>query len=485
MADKNFEQRVSEQMDDFKVTPSAPVWQHIEAQLRKDKRRRWFFFLLTASILVATGTGLYFSKQQQQTASTVMAENKNEAPVLSVTQKPVEEIKNKTVVLPGADKKESSTMTKEEKPVIADVSSNQKLPAPSISKQKTNSQPETDQVVSKQTAIAPANQSSKNTVAVNKKETKQAAVVPGTAPAYYPQQPTAVVNQTAVDSNIAIQSNTNSQTPNLTVVDSSSASTSKEQLANSTPVILKIDTSVATSPSTKSETKKRKWQTGFQVNAGLADVKETLFPGGEYKSLQADAFTQGNPAGMPGAFAGVTIKEYTVKSSANISLGFVMRKQIFKQSRFATGVQYQFNRFVVNNRIRRDTFSVIQNRLENAFTNETKQSFSLHYIQIPTEIQWHIAKTTKGNLMLGTGLQHHFRFAGTSVTPLFADSSSKANFYQPLLQLTPAYEWKTKTGVMQVGWYFNYGLLPVYQNADKNHWWQTGLRLQYFFQQKK
>ncbi len=59
MPDNSFEHNMSRQMEDFQYPASAAVWQKLEANLQKRKKRRWaiiWFF----SGLVLVGTGLYF-----------------------------------------------------------------------------------------------------------------------------------------------------------------------------------------------------------------------------------------------------------------------------------------------------------------------------------------------------------------------------------------------------------------------------------------
>ena len=53
MADHQFEQKVSQQLADFKLKPSAEVWQQVETQLEEDRKsRRWFFYLPIAALLI-------------------------------------------------------------------------------------------------------------------------------------------------------------------------------------------------------------------------------------------------------------------------------------------------------------------------------------------------------------------------------------------------------------------------------------------------
>ena len=188
--------------------------------------------------------------------------------------------------------------------------------------------------------------------------------------------------------------------------------------------------------------------------------------------------------GSPGGLSGFVLNEYSVRNNLQAGIGYGLRFPVWKQSWFAAGVQYQYSSFTVIDRVRRDTFSAAQNRLVNDFSNETKNNYRFHYLSVTTELQLHIAGTETNSVKLNVGVLHQFRFASTDSLPSFVRNSSNAAFYQPIIQLAPAYEWKTKKGAMQLGWYVNYALSPVYKNSPNNNWWQTGLRLQYWFKTK-
>ena len=46
MQENEFEKRVQQKMDELKIAPSDAVWQKIEPQIRKEKRRRWLLIFL-------------------------------------------------------------------------------------------------------------------------------------------------------------------------------------------------------------------------------------------------------------------------------------------------------------------------------------------------------------------------------------------------------------------------------------------------------
>src|SRR5262245_36201841 len=61
MAENEFEKNVRREMDEFKVQPTAEVWERIKGRISQNKRRRRiFFFVLFSSIaLILAGYGVY------------------------------------------------------------------------------------------------------------------------------------------------------------------------------------------------------------------------------------------------------------------------------------------------------------------------------------------------------------------------------------------------------------------------------------------
>ena len=477
MADRNFEQEVQQQMEQFKLHPSKEVWLKVDAQLRKDKRRRWFFILVsTIALLGIVGGIMYTSEQKQPVLQQIIS-----MPNQSITKT---DDNNKTPSLVPA----GSATPSQEKKAIPDepITVKQNISTAALTKNS-------DLIKKDETAFV---KNKKEPLAISQtatpKKTNKAVVqqptdntTKGSVIVFFPpsKRKTAAVAEKQDTSEVLLllpQSPINSQSI-VNTKDSSSFSIAAQQ-----PIAYKKNDSTSVTSSIPAPPKeKRKWQRGIQFNLGLADIVESILPGSEYKRAESiPYFSQGGITGVPNTISGITVSEYNVTSSITIVASYLLRKKVFKQSLFVTGIQYQYNQFTVNQRISRDTFSVAQNRLVNDFSNEQTTSYSFHYISIPTELQWHLAKTTKGNIMLGTGLLHSFRLSSTDGLPAFISNSSGPAFYQPIVQLTPSYEWTAKKSAMQLGWYFNYGVLPVYNNSSKNHWWQTGLRLQLFFNKK-
>lgn len=100
----SFEKKVQEKLDELKLTPSAPVWEKIELQIKEEKKRRrgllWFPFLIILfsgatwwllgggeekGAAVPSATLSPSDKAQSSTHDAVIAEQKKEVPFIHVT----------------------------------------------------------------------------------------------------------------------------------------------------------------------------------------------------------------------------------------------------------------------------------------------------------------------------------------------------------------------------------------------------------------
>jgi hypothetical protein len=59
MQEQNFEKQVKQKMEELSLTPSEPVWEKVEEQIRKKRDRRRFFFWLPLTVLLVGG-GVWF-----------------------------------------------------------------------------------------------------------------------------------------------------------------------------------------------------------------------------------------------------------------------------------------------------------------------------------------------------------------------------------------------------------------------------------------
>ena len=100
MQENEFEKRLQEEMGEFRLRPSDDVWNKIEVEIRKKKRRRVVFFIFLLAGLSLMGYTGYFltSTTKKNLAEQVIAttdknilDQKNEEPAEADAQKSIPE----------------------------------------------------------------------------------------------------------------------------------------------------------------------------------------------------------------------------------------------------------------------------------------------------------------------------------------------------------------------------------------------------------
>lgn len=466
MEDKQFEQKVSLEMDSFKLKPSEAVWQNVEAQLKEDKkRRRWVLLLLFAGLLVGGGAAVYLTSgnsntttvTQQSTSKTSDTEVQQQVPANSN----IESNNQPSVINKTAD----STV------VVAEKNINEVVAK----------QPSTKPVQSVLTTQVKAKRSSlsQSSALLKTKDNKQTnGLVNNNEPVVVIE--TKTQTQTATADTTAGTQTKNEEIKTVIFTEETTATTT----ANNDSAVVK------TSSTTTVDTAviKKKWQLGFQLNAGIAQIRETILPGGMYATADASPLYGNN--GAPGGATRITVNQFAIKPSLQFGAGLVLRHTIFKKHSFVTGLQYQYSCYIVLQKQRVDSFVQTTSSFSTVMNSESRARFTTHSIAVPLDVEWKIASTAKGMFRLGTGLQQWFSIASAQQgNPSSFRYSNTANNtvqqvrWQPVLELAPAYEWGVKKQTSQLGLYFNYGLRPVYRTAAnaKDYWWQTGLRYRFYF----
>ena len=480
MADHQFEQKVSQQLADFKLKPNAEVWQQVEKQLEEDrKRRRWFFYLPIAALFI--GGLLYAVWPEDKPAkenvavqsatnnsiTTTVVTNSNKSPL---TKEPSS---TTTVNETGFSEKEVENSLQAQAKKNQPIQHNNNITRPGRQNLKTTN---TNTV-----AVTTKEQTSKDEVVAHKKTDQKETAVENNAVVVDATQTEQKNDSVLVDHPILSKADTvQSNETAATVVDSINAKPSEQA-----PII-----------------SKRKWQLGLNISVGTSDIRGSLFPGSGTKSLYfSDAFA--SPNSNNGGLGGVTRivqYEYTVRPALEFGAGVILRKPFKKRNTFVTGLQYQYSSYSVTQRQRIDTFILANNYFSNISIKERKAQFRMHALNVPLEMELKIADIKKGKLLFNAGIHNWFilsstqtdtlsafRYAAESSRNAYASGGSptaketKATAWQPQLYLSPAFEWRGKKISSQLGAYLNYGLRRAYQSSSKDYWWQTGIRYRIYF----
>ncbi len=487
-------------MADFKLKPSADVWQRVESQIQEDrKRRRWFFILPIAALLL--GVTLYavwpiHTNTQPEAVATLnntTAEKTQPYQTdssLTITPSSTQTTKEKTKQV-AAVKEQTKAQSTEDRSEIVAINETKETAEEKQSVQQQQQKPTaTQQSV---TVTKSRKEKIKRTSTTTKENDAVAAETKPVVAHLNPTEIVTVTTQQPADSVVAVT--TTNTTTNKTTAD---VVHEKDSAAASTDIAV-TDTTAAKLPVPQITIPKPKLQWGFQVNAGVSDIRESLFPGGMMKAETVSYFGGGFNNQPATNISRITRYEYAVKPSMHFGAGFILRKPFQKKHAFVTGLQYQYSSYTVTQLQKVDTFLTANNFFSNLSTDEKRSGFQMHTISVPLEMEWKLASFKKGRLLFNTGLLQNFtiasaqtdalysfRYAATTDRSSFGPSSglgsgittgiTKATVWQPMLSLSPSYEWTSKQSSSQLGLYFNYGLRPAYKASETDYWLQAGVR---------
>ncbi|HEY0749958.1 MAG TPA: hypothetical protein VGD26_02305, partial [Chitinophagaceae bacterium] len=80
MQEQNFEKQVQQKMEELNLTPSAPVWQKVNEEIRKKKDRRRLILWLFLFLLVGGGTVTWLVMDKPAKESIATSPVKEQAP---------------------------------------------------------------------------------------------------------------------------------------------------------------------------------------------------------------------------------------------------------------------------------------------------------------------------------------------------------------------------------------------------------------------
>ncbi len=484
MADHQFEQKVSQQLADFKLKPSAEVWQQVEEQLQEDKRRRrWFIFLPVAALLVG---GLLYAvwPEEASTNTNVTVQQSNSENNTTATQQ------NTTPLTKTGSSNNSTEQPAVEEKTFEGVISGKANPADIVVQQQPA--PAKEVIERKK-----QKNSNGNAVAIVEAKPKESSVdfVISKEDSIAKQKETIAESTTKIDQ----QTESVQQTDSLL---STEPLVNKTDAVDSNKAPLVVDSSVVVSSPSKPTITKRKWQFGLHVNTGISDIRGSLFPGSGFKSSSfsyRDYSTGGSGNGGQVGVTRIVQYEYSIMPSTHFGAGILLRKPFKKRNALVTGLQYQYSSYSVTQRQRIDTFILANNYFSNISTKEKTVQFRMHALNVPLELELKIADIKKGRLLFAAGIHNWFVVSSTQTDTLSAfrytataersasygsavnAKETKATTWQPQLCLSPSFEWKGKSMSSQLGLYLDYGLRPAYKSTSKDYWWQMGIRYRMYF----
>ncbi len=462
MQNSEFEKKVQQKMEELKFTPADAVWQKVEAELPKEKKRRWIVFLLLFAGLAA-GSFL-FMNQYKNNDKKILAEN-------NTTKK--NDLQNS--ITPGKGKTVSDT---------AAVLKNESLNIVTDDNSKQNSKLSSLQIKIKQADVIALNNEHKENLA--EKNNKRLKIKGKTGVTIKNPSPASVNEEVIANETVNIVSD--NTVKNTFPDDTASLPINNLKDVIGEPEIKKIETTAATEfkidtvlPSSSKKIEKKinnlKWQYGIYLATGISNVKNSLFSNAPVFS---DRFANAILASPPNP----QVAAMTVNPSKAIafSVGLYAQKNINDRLKLTTGVNYfyQSNSIRTGSRVDSMTnynYDVNKNIAADYYYktgNSASYKNKFHLIEMPFLFQYKLLK--KSSLYIDGGPSVAFLINSNAL--VYNSNSSgyftdRAIFNKLLFSINAGagidLAQKTKMP-FSVGYRFNYGIVSVTKKSfGKQH----------------
>ena len=442
----NFERQVKDKMDELTFVPTAPVWEHIEKQIRAKKDRRRFLLWLPLIVLV-TGTGTWLLRNGQ-TNKGERASTNIQMHYMKVTEAPINNPESSRGMKHGSDSNLSANST------IPFVHNSQKL-----ANKKTNrngSSTKSDDVYSRGNREINTDKPQAQQVytflkeeQANEYNTKGNDLKPPTPyiPARILYEPGFSFLKDTVKARLIINDK-------AIIVDSPLVKTRKVN----TP----------------------QWQIGINASAGYSGISKSfgVFPA----SLQADV---GSVTGSYNNYNGY--RSSPVNKNHAYTIGARAKKDLSHRISIALGVDYQYYSTLIKVGQRlQDTLIGLNNSVSRNYMGygPVLQNYSnqYHFISLPVSLEWktgtHIPLYLEGSLSLQQMIHTNGLIFNGSSGNYYADQSAY-NKTQLITALGLSYGLLRST--LFIGPQARFGLRKMEKNGASNHLVYAGLQARYFF----
>jgi hypothetical protein len=468
MQNSEFEKKVQQKIEELKLTPADVVWEKVEAELPKEKKRPWIVFLLLFAGLAAGS--LIFMNQYKDKDKKIVTDNiaaKKNVLESSVAPNSIDSNKekspNKTIVL---SKNEVMTNMPEDNSKQNFKSASLKIKIKQGNVLDLSSTPETDLITKNKNRL--------------KIKGKTNVSIKNQAPASLTEE--IILNKPADSEGSTIVKK---------IIDADTASLLNNKLNDEIelPVIKKTDldaipeskkdTALPTSSSKKTGEKKNnlKWLYWVNAAAGISTVKNSLFSDGP---VFLDAFA--NAISLPPPNPQVRVQPANPSKSGAFSFGLYAQKIITDKWKFTTGLNYlyQSNIIKIGNRVDSMTnynYDVNKNIAAEYYYktgNNASYKNKVHLIEIP--LLFHYKFFKKSSLFIEAGPSLAFLIQSNA---LVYNSNSAAYFTDRAIFNKLLLSFNTGAGIdlaqktklpFSIGYHFNYGISSVTKKSfGKQH----------------
>jgi hypothetical protein len=500
MQDQNFEKQVKQRMEELSLTPSEPVWQKVEEQIRKKRDRRRLLFWLPFTVLSLCG-GIWLVTNNIRNTNSIASAKKekqnNSQNGQNTAQK--NDVKVETGTMNAGQNKKTFVVQEKARPSVVTKSlqkQNEIIPEVKPGKQVLQNASVKEISYKKNKAINATNKPLHQENTGNKKQggdkVKQPGIFPDTLDpvAKKPDEPNENISINKSKPSDSIVNNNPPKENEVKGIDT--VGQSKPDLKNEQEDSLAVQKNVAK----KEEKPHSKWK--LAINAGIArsGINNGLQVfGGGAKSMETTntlAADRSLNFSQAPSNAGVSYRPpSTQKKSGSFSLGILIKKQIGKRSSLSTGFQYNFysTEMLVGQNISRDTMAdpnkSVNNFYANSGANFSDYHNKFHFVSLPVAFNFQILKNAPLDFHIGLSLQQLVETNAllySSLSQIYYTDKSAFNKTQLFSELGIEYSFLLgKKLLLKAGPRVNYGHSSVVKESSGLHLFSYGVATEIVF----
>jgi hypothetical protein len=418
----NFERQVQQKMEELSFVPSAPVWQNVEKQIRREKDRRRLLLVLFILLLVGGSSGWWWLQQQDGT-SQPNAVGRVQDPAGAPN----------APALPGAEKTKPAL----EKPSITTTPAGGTQQGIIASPSRIKAAP------AKGTGFGP---------------TKENVLASGPYFSVRIGKP-------------SIQGSGNNRSKSLEPVPAEQVIASAPPATDSTarPDVAKqeteaiVPTTTADSTSLAKQKKKKAWRAELTGSAGISGLG-TIF------SPTTEAFSD-NAVGMPSTSGPSPLNNRSAASSPqsgfSFSAGLALSRHLGPRLELLAGLEYRYasTRLVVGGRSQGDTVlrngATVTQFYASPVLQRQRYTNHYHFVSLPLLLRWQLHQRLPLHIEGGLAAQYLVStnaLSWDSRSRIYYSGQDMLNRFQLSAQAALLYELPLGKNRLLVGPQFQYGL---------------------------
>ena len=469
MQENKFENQVQQQMEELRIRPSEAVWENVEGELQKKKKRRivfYLFLLAGLSLLGYSGYFVYNNSKSNLVQQTITVPHDNDKPIKENEELPSIENSTSKLLQPPNENQLS---------VEAKNNLQQYDKVNQLTNEEKSNLSATSDIVLKERKIT-----TKEKIVVNRQEkaisnltTKKPLpvetinednVVVNNKPVKTPEKPSpkngdkekTIINKTEISPPAVaeIKLNDDKKLPSL----DNNILIKKDSLSEEITVINK---EIPAAKIKLKQVPKIKW--GIDMSVGISSYKDNIFSiYGVQKSIMMDNISSPVSGGGNNPLSS-TRSPSSIQSSPAFRIGIVGEMKLSRRSSIASGLRYAY----YSNRIQVGTYADTVFTLNTSFsqasrvqavyrgTYQKNYNNHFHFIQLPVQYQLQLNKGIKVPISWNAGVSIGYLFSTNS---LVYDTTAGGIYY------------RSKDAFNKVQFNLNTGFSFRFGNKGKMQW---------------